>query len=263
MEMAGCRGMPRGQKRSGQVTKDRKAVHFQTDHRGGFEETQIICYLWEIVKALEAVETELAADAEVKERAESLFHLKRQMHRRIRVEMRRYFLRRRRRNVRIFAGFLALCLSLTAMFGLLIGIDRVSGDSMYPYLNNGDWIVYSRIHARLLRNEIVVFERNGENLVKRIAGLPGDTVEISATGGRVVVNGSQMRETYVTLPDRTSGDETGDAGQMGPPLTVMNGQYLVLGDNRSVSIDSRDRGMGTVPAAEIRGRVLLVIRWNR
>ena len=47
---------------------------------------------------------------------------------------------------------------------------------------------------------------------------------------------------------------------MGGLLTVMDGQYFMLGDNRGVSIDSRDRTMGTVPAEDVLGRVVLVVR---
>ena len=131
----------------------------------------------------------------------------------------------------------------------------MSGSSMYPYLNHGDWIVYGRTGRELQKNDVVVFEKNGENLVKRIVGLPGDTVEISKSGGRVVINGIPISEDYVTLPDTEE-----EENQMRPPLTVMDGQYLVLGDNRKVSIDSRDSGMGTVPAESMLGKVILIIR---
>ena len=45
-------------------------------------------------------------------------------------------------------------------------------------------------------------------------------------------------------------------------MMVMDGQYLVLGDNRRISIDSRDSDMGTVPNGDILGRVVLVVRFN-
>ena len=171
--------------------------------------------------------------------------------------MRRYFARRRRRNVSMFAAALLTASCVIGIFGFLIGIDRVSGNSMYPYLNHGDWIVYYRLSGEIRRDEVIAFEKDGESVVKRVAGLPGDEVEISASGGRVVVNGVQVRETYVTLPD-TSKEASGD--EMGGPLTVMDGQYFMLGDNRGVSIDSRDRTMGTVPAEDVLGRVVLVVR---
>lgn len=51
--------------------------------------------------------------------------------------------------------------------------------------------------------------------------------------------------------------------EMGVPLTVIDGQYLVLGDNRGVSIDSRDRDMGTVAEERILGTVILIVRTGR
>lgn len=135
----------------------------------------------------------------------------------------------------------------------------MNGNSMYPYLNHDDWIVFSRPGTPAKRDDVIVFEKNGETLVKRVAGLPGDTVEISASGGRVVINGVQIREPYVTLTGPESGKEKDDR-TMGAPQTVMDGQYLVLGDNRSISIDSRDSNLGTVAADEVMGRVVLVIR---
>ena len=211
----------------------------------------MICYLWEIVKSLE---TGQAVGASGQDR---LRKLEKQMRGRVRVEMRRYFARRRRRAIRMAAVILAVALSVGGLFVFLIGVDRVSGMSMYPYLNDGDWIVYSRIGKEMRRDEVVVFEKDGESMVKRIAGLPGDTVEINASGSCVIVNGVQVREDYVTLTD---GDQEKAEDEMGLPLTVMNGQYLVLGDNRTVSIDSRDNNIGTVPEEAVLGRVIWIVR---
>ena len=282
MEMAEIRGKSRRQKRKGQRKKESRETHFQTAGWGGYEESQIICYLWEIVKAIETVGNEAgketgpgAADRDgaksgpetadrdgAKKGPElpgALGALDRQMRRRIRVEMRRYFLRKRRRNMKLVFGSVVTVLCVALLFGCLIGIDRVSGSSMYPYLNHGDWIVYGRLNRGYQRDEVVVFEKDGENLVKRIAGIPGDTVEISAAGDRVIINGVQIKEDYVTLADTVM---EGHGSRMGNPLTVLDGQYLVLGDNRSVSIDSRDSRIGTVPEEQVLGKVLLVFRVN-
>ena len=82
----------------------------------------------------------------------------------------------------------------------------------------------------------------------------------------MVVNGHEIQEDYVTLSDANAGDKKANTEkveeQPGMTQTVMNGQYLVLGDNRSVSIDSRDSSIGTVPSGEIQGRVILIIRGN-
>ena len=188
------------------------------------------------------------------------------MRRQMRVEMRRYFARRKRRNLKLIAGALVIVLCSICLFGFVIGVDRVSGNSMYPFLNHGDWIVYSRIGEKYQRNEVIVFEKNGESMVKRIAGLPGDRVELNSSGSRVVVNGQEIQEDYVTLSDADGGNKKVNTEkaeeQPGMTQTVMNGQYLVLGDNRSVSIDSRDSSIGTVPSGEIQGRVILIIRGN-
>ena len=251
MEMAESRGKSRKSQRKSREKKEKRASHFRTVWFGGFEEGQMICYLWEIVKSLE---TGQAAGASGRDR---LRKLEKQMRGRVRVEMRRYFARRRRRAIRMAAVILAVALSVGGLFVFLIGIDRVSGMSMYPYLNDGDWIVYSRTGKEMRRDEVVVFEKDGESMVKRIAGLPGDTVEINASGSCVIVNGVQVREDYVTLTDE---EQEKAEDEMGLPLTVMNGQYLVLGDNRTVSIDSRDSDIGTVPEEAVLGRVIWIVR---
>lgn len=251
MERSGYRDRSRRQKPKETNQKEGRAAHFQTVCFGGFDETQMICYLWDTVKSIEAVEA--GGEKEVN----GLKNLKRQLHGRIRVEMRRYFLRKKRRDMKLAAVVILFVAVTVVFFGFLAGVDRVSGNSMYPYLNNGDWIVYSRLAGEMKRQEVVVFKKNGENLVKRIAGLPGDTVQINASGSRVSVNGVQMREEYVTLTDSQNEELQ---NEMGAPLTVMNSQYLVLGDNRAVSLDSRDSNIGTVAADEVLGRVILIIR---
>ncbi|WP_034859946.1 signal peptidase I [Hungatella hathewayi] len=266
METAGYRGRSRRQEPKGKIKK-RKVSHFRTVRFGGFDENQIICYLWDIVKSVEAAQDAgISHEAGTGRDAETLTRLGKQMRSQIRVEIRRYFVRRRRRNVRMALGVVAVIVCIAVVFGCLIGVDRVSGNSMYPYLNHGDWIVYSRIGEKYQRNEVIVFEKNGESMVKRIAGLPGDRVEVNSSGSRVVVNGQEIQEDYVTLSDADVGNKKASTEKVeehpGMTQTVMNGQYLVLGDNRSVSIDSRDSSIGTVPSGEIQGRVILIIRGN-
>ena len=251
METAALKRKSRRKMRKGQTGKGRGTSHFRTVCFGGFEETQIICYLWNVIKSME--EGRNAGSG-------NLATLEKQMRRQMRVEMRRYFARRKRRNLKLIAGALVIVLCSICLFGFVIGVDRVSGNSMYPYLNHGDWIVYGRGMGGIQRDEVVVFDKNGESLVKRVAGLPGDTVEISPSGGEVVVNGVQIRENYVTLTDPVQDEKEQERGA---PLTVMEGQYLVLGDNRSVSIDSRDSSMGTVAAEQILGTVILIVRMGQ
>lgn len=268
MEMDARKRTSRRQKRTGQVRADSDIPHFRTVRYGGFDEARIICYLWDLVKAVEAIELVetidgTGEDSRQKIDAEKMEKLKKQIRSRVRVEMRRYFLRQKRRNVKRICSVVLMVLGVAVLFVFLIGIDRVSGNSMYPYLNHGDWIVYSRVSRELRRGEVVVFEKNGEVMVKRITGLPGDQVEISASGYHVVVNGIPIQETCVPLTNpvlESGGDRKID--RMGVPMTVMDGQYLVLGDNREISIDSRDSDIGTVSEGNILGRVVLIVRMN-
>ena len=121
-----------------------------------------------------------------------------------------------------------------------------------------DWVIYSRqLGSEISRNEVIVFDKYGENFVKRVTGLPGDTVEISKSGGRVIVNHEEVQANYVILTKPGEGEME---SRMSQPMTVMEDQYLVLGDNRGVSIDSRDSKIGTVPREDILGKVILIIR---
>ena len=260
METDAGRGQSRKHKEKDHGKQKRRPSHFQTVRVGGFEETQMICYLWDLAKTMS-----LAGQDEGSGR-EKLAEMEKQLRGRVRVEMRRYFLRRKRRNTCLLLGGGILAAAVMLLFTFLIGVDRVSGNSMYPYLNDGDWVLYTRTGAEIRRDEVIVFKKQGESMVKRVAGLPGDTVEISPWGSRVVVNGEDVREPYAAQPETfPGGKEMGKEQEepVGSPMTVLDGQYLVLGDNREVSVDSRDSQIGTISDQEILGRMLLVVRVRR
>jgi signal peptidase I len=154
--------------------------------------------------------------------------------------------------------------------------------SMVPTLLEGDRILVCRICLRVSgidRGDVIVFEgpdrpspdrgvigsvlhRLGETLgvaspphedfVKRVAGLPGDTVEIDRTG-RLFVNGSAVDEPYLNRP--VPADDF-------PPTTVPDGMLFVLGDNRGASGDSRcppPDCTGLVPVDQVIGTAFLRI----
>lgn len=129
----------------------------------------------------------------------------------------------------------------------------IPSPSMVPTLKVGDRVVVFRLNRNPARGDIVVFDRPANDpksspddpdvLIKRVIGLPGDTVE--ARGGKVYVNGKELVESY--LP---SGTET----TIADPITVPTGQVLVLGDNRSQSFDGRY--FGTISKNLIVGRAV-------
>lgn len=141
----------------------------------------------------------------------------------------------------------ALVAAITAVVVRRHGwLTRVRSWSMYPTLQPGD-VHLTRAIARpdhLRRGDIVVIQSAelGRDVIKRIIGLPGETVDISADG--VSIDGLGVPEPYRTILG-------GPAGTFHVPA----GTYLVLGDNRPRSSDSRTWTQPYVPAAAVRGRV--------
>jgi signal peptidase I len=129
---------------------------------------------------------------------------------------------------------------------------RVSGKSMEPSYHDGDRIVMEKISYRMgvpKRFDVVVFPRR-ENyyLVKRVIGLPGETVQISAEGD-IFIDGRLLKEDYGMEP-------IGDAGIAENGIILGENEYFVLGDNRNHSADSRNTGIGNVSIDEITGKIV-------
>ena len=123
---------------------------------------------------------------------------------------------------------------------------RVEGQSMEPNLHNNQRLIIEKISYRLhspSRGDIVVIKmenRHSDPLIKRVVGLPGETIEIR--DGHVYINGEKLNEPY--LEQLTYGN-TG-------PHVIVPGYIFVLGDNRGASNDSRS--FGEVKIASIVGR---------
>ncbi len=141
---------------------------------------------------------------------------------------------------------------LTAIIFLIVntatGRFRIEGSSMEPNLHDGEYVIIDKVSYMLHgpeRGDVIVFVRPGErDYIKRVIGLPGDTVEIRS--GQVYVNGVALEEPYINQPVR----------QDLPPRQVEPGRYFVLGDNRNNSSDSRV--IGTIAADAIVGRAWFV-----
>jgi signal peptidase I len=117
----------------------------------------------------------------------------------------------------------------------------VDGSSMEPNMHTGQFLIVSKIAYRLdtpRRGDVIVFHypnNPSEDYIKRVIGLPGDTVTIER--GTVYVNGVRLDEPYVTMAQQFSGRHASGA------WAVEEGQLFVLGDNRAGSSDSRDWGV--------------------
>jgi signal peptidase I len=126
---------------------------------------------------------------------------------------------------------------------------RVDGFSMRPTLEDGEFVLVSKMSyyfGAVQRGDIIVFHfpmNPEEELIKRVIGLPGDSVSVHA--GIVSVNGQVLTEPYIDSVPAYSGD-----------WKVSDGQLFVLGDNRNNSNDSKDWGL--LPFDKVVGKAVLI-----
>ncbi len=145
---------------------------------------------------------------------------------------------------------LALLLGgLLLVFWVWFDTAVVVGPSMLPTLTNGEYVLLSKGYKVPLRGEIVVFTEPGPDgrpmdIIKRVAGVPGDEVEV--VDGKAYVNGQ---------PETPHPGVFVGADRYGP-VQVPEGTVFLLGDNRPVSLDSRDRG--PIPLLLVRGRAVAI-----
>ncbi|ELS01362.1 signal peptidase I [Xenococcus sp. PCC 7305] len=136
----------------------------------------------------------------------------------------------------------------------------IPSESMQPTLEINDRLIIEKISYRFRtpqRGDVVVFrpteelKKQGykEAFIKRVIGLPGDTVEVK--NDRVFVNGQELAEKYIYVPNNDPGYQPRPQKPYGP-TKVPEDQYLVLGDNRNNSLDSRSWGF--VPQKNLIGR---------
>lgn len=125
---------------------------------------------------------------------------------------------------------------------------KVNGDSMVDTLHDGDTMILNKIGMRvneLERFQIVVIKTNDTYLIKRIIGLPGETIEYK--DGILYIDDKEMEDPYYKNNNTDDFDK----------VVIPEGYYFVMGDNRSISIDSRI--IGVVKEDEILGTTNLVL----
>ena len=154
---------------------------------------------------------------------------------------------------------IAIAIGLTIGFGIFSSAIVVSG-SMEPTLSVDDKVLLDHrnsLHGHWRRGDIVLFEAQGkwmeedsDDLIKRIIGLPGETVAVTPEG--VTINGKKLNEPYIKTDAQREADPDDTKS-----WTLGAGEYFVMGDNRSNSEDSRLKG--PVADSAIHGRVALRI----
>ena len=151
-----------------------------------------------------------------------------------------------------------LLAGIMIVFLLVFRVIVVSGSSMYSTLVDGDYLLLlSNVFYQEPENgDIVVISKetfdNGKPIVKRVIATEGQTVDIDFDNGIVYVDGIALEEDYIYSPT------TVDEGTVFP-LIVEKGCIFVLGDNRGVSLDSRNPNIGQVDTREVLGKALLLM----
>ena len=124
----------------------------------------------------------------------------------------------------------------------------VSGDSMVPTLKSKELLLLNKINYRMndiKRFDIVVIKIDNKEIIKRVIGLPGETVEYR--NNTLYINGHEEKDKYNSKTDDFTLKTICNCDQ------IPEDKYLVLGDNRSISADSRI--IGLVDRKEIEGNV--------
>lgn len=179
-----------------------------------------------------------------------------------------------KKNVKRLAVYLTLLFLLSSLAVIyLVQVTAVTGSSMAPTLEDGQRILINKFEYGLKdpkRFDIVVFRylyKHNQYYVKRLIGLPGETVQIK--DGAVFINGEALQvidraETIQTAgrasePIRTAGQASEPiqaAGRASEPVLLGKDEYFVLGDNRNFSSDSREADVGNVKREQILGKAV-------
>lgn len=149
---------------------------------------------------------------------------------------------------------------LAAYLVIAYGVEKTTmvGESMKPTLNNEDKIIINKLAYRFTepkRFDIIVFRQSGKEhgyyLIKRIIGLPGETIQIK--DGMVYVNDEPIKEKVLVEP-------CVNGGMAEEKIILDENEYFVLGDNRNNSEDSRFANVGNLIKEDIIGKAWIRLK---
>ena len=149
--------------------------------------------------------------------------------------------------------FIIVIFVVLILFLYVVSITQVVGNSMYPTLQNQEVLVLNKAIYRfrdVKRGDIISLSyADTKYLIKRIVGLPGDTIEFR--DNTLYINGEVYEEDYLGADVITDDFSLQDIGYD----VIPEDMYLVLGDNRQNSMDGRD--IGLIKKSDIIGKIAL------
>mgnify|MGYP003295478480 CR=1 FL=1 len=137
--------------------------------------------------------------------------------------------------VKEIVPYLIIVIVVVLIRSFIVTPVQVDGDSMYPTLKNNEILILKKYDKSYKRFDIVVFNYNDSKLVKRIMGLPGETIYYK--NNELYINNNKIND--VDLSVVTNDFNLEEIGY----TVIPEGYYFVLGDNRSNSLDSRRIGL--------------------
>ncbi len=157
--------------------------------------------------------------------------------------------------------FILALIAFVFMFCFLFRVATVDGNSMKNTLYNDDKIIVSELYSKPKTGDIIVAnsaETLGKIIVKRVIATEGQTLKIDYENNQVIVDGIIYDEPYIS----TVTNEPTDYWSI--PSVIPKGYVFVMGDNRSFSLDSRDKRLQLVSEKDIVGKAeLIVFPFNR
>jgi signal peptidase I len=147
------------------------------------------------------------------------------------------------------------------VFLFFISVQSVTGNSMHPNYLHGDFVIVSKGLSKITKPKrfdvVTVIDDQGKSYIKRIIGLPGETIHY--LDNVLYVNEQPIVESFLNNIETYSFFLEDVCRKDCPNNVIPEGKYLLLGDNRTESLDSRDPLFGLRDKASIKGKVIFKI----
>ena len=125
-----------------------------------------------------------------------------------------------------------------------VGVGFINGDSMLPTYNNGNIVLIKKRNYKIEKDDIVVVKKNNLIIIKRIVGVPHDTLIVKE--GKLYIN-NEVNAKYNNIQDE---------GILKDEVVLNKNQYFIIGDNYNNSIDSRSNEIGIIEKNNIIGKII-------